>query len=752
MLHLLSGKSADIGLCRPPEGETSFMEKLDLRFENCHGIRDLQASFEFSDVDNAVALYAPNGTMKTSFARTFSDHSQGTESSDRMFPNRTTRREISDETSNSVDGDNIVVVLSYDEDLGPTENTSTLLVNAALRKEYEGIQKGLAEARDELAEALKIQAKTKQSVVETVSQVFTQTDDQFFLALGRIKMELESQKEAPFADVPYDIVLNPTIDALLRTSSIQGALADYVTRLNELLDQSSFFNRETFTLYNASNVTKSLGDNGFFAASHSILLKGNDDQETEVSSSDDLQTLIDSEQQLIADDAKLRSKLEAVGKALNKNAATRAFFRYISDHEELLPELVNPDVFAQKVWKSYIKQHEELYVIALERFVASEKRTAEIEEQALKERTQWQRVIDIFNKRFYVPFELVASNHSRVVLGQEPLLKLKFAFNDGDDRRDVDREELLGVLSNGEKKALYILNVLFEVEARKSSGDPTLFVIDDIADSFDYKNKYAIIHYLKEMSEYGNFRLILLTHNFDFFRTLNSRGVVHRKQCFMAQKSKDSVTLDAAYGLVNPFIKDFKDKFHSDPMSRIACIPFVRNILEYTKGTQDPDYLKLTSLLHWKSDTPSITQSELDAIFNSTFSRTATWPTGGEPVIDQVVAQAKLALTADEGINFSNKLVLSIAIRLLAERFMIDEIDDAEFVAGITSVQTPKLLRRYKDSDRATDECVAVLDSMVLMTPENIHFNSFMYEPIIDMADNHLRELFSQVLELSEKD
>ena len=34
------------------------------------------------------------------------------------------------------------------------------------------------------------------------------------------------------------------------------------------------------------------------------------------------------------------------------------------------------------------------------------------------------------------------------------------------------------------------------------------------------------------------------------------------------------------------------------------------------------------------------------------------------------------------------------------------------------------------------------------MTPENIHLNSFMYEPIMDMSDEHLRQLYSDVLNL----
>ncbi|WP_218682750.1 HNH endonuclease, partial [Microbacterium sp. BF1] len=43
------------------------------------------------------------------------------------------------------------------------------------------------------------------------------------------------------------------------------------------------------------------------------------------------------------------------------------------------------------------------------------------------------------------------------------------------------------------------------------------------------------------------------------------------------------------------------------------CIPFVRNLIEYSRGTDDDDYLKLTSLLHHKTDTASITQAELEA-------------------------------------------------------------------------------------------------------------------------------------------
>jgi hypothetical protein len=35
------------------------------------------------------------------------------------------------------------------------------------------------------------------------------------------------------------------------------------------------------------------------------------------------------------------------------------------------------------------------------------------------------------------------------------------------------------------------------------------------------------------------------------------------------------------------------------------------------------------------------------------------------------------------------------------------------------------------------------------MTPENIHLNSFMYEPIVDMSDESLRKLYTDVSALT---
>lgn len=726
------------------------METLNIALKNCHGIRELDATLTFGDDRNAAAIYAPNGTMKTSFARTLADLSNGDETTDHMFPARETTRSVTDENGNDLDPNDVVVVLSYDEDLGPTEATSTLLVNQELRTEYEGLRVDLVEARERLVEALKVQSGTKQDVVTTISRVFTQQDDSFFTALVRISYEVEQLEDAPFADLPHDLLFNDKVDLILRSPALQAALTQYVTRLNELLDESTFFSRDKFSFYQASNVTKSLGDNRFFEANHSLLLHGGDESRA-VTSQDDLDALITEEKERIAEDPALRKKLDGVERALQKNIDTRKFFEFISSHEELLPEFANVNSFHQNVWKSYLKTHEELFQHAVRCFKDTEVRRKEIEQQAAAESTQWEKVIKIFNDRFFVPFRLSAENKHRVALGQETVLKLVFQFEEGGESTGVERDELLQVLSNGEKKALYILNVLFEMEARKAAGRETLFVVDDLADSFDYKNKYAIIQYLKEMADQTNFKLILLTHNFDFFRTLRSRGVVSYDRCFMAQKSESKVVLSQAEHINNPFIHGFKKNFFSNGMQRVASIPFVRNILEYTKGTDDEDYINLTSLLHWKQDSRSITNADLDSIFIDTFrgQEGKSWSQPGQAVIDLLIEQADAALLADEGVNFENKIVLSIATRLLAESYMVAELNDPSFTSAIRGNQTQKLFQAFRGRGHGTTETRDTLDGVVLMTPENIHVNSFMYEPIIDMSDSALRNLYADIKNLS---
>lgn len=721
------------------------MEKLKLQLEHCYGIRKLDVVLNFTG-NAAIAIYAPNGSMKSSLASTFQDIADSKLSRDRIFPNRTTVRVVQDENNIDIGAADVLVLRPFEDFASKGNATATLLVNATLRQEYEALYAGITAARAALITAIKTTSRTKRPVEREVLSTFAPGGTDFDTALAGLKDELSSDWEPIFKDVHYDVLNDERVVAFLRQGDFRTAINDYTKKYNELLAASKYFKKGGFNYYAATNVAKELKASGFFKANHTVRLNG--DETKEITSEGELQALVDTERAKISEDASLRQKYEELEKQIQKNAQLREFEAYLQEHEELLPELADPAALNKKLWMSYLKANLDLYVDLIGKIEQAAVRSAEIEAQASQEHTQWQGVIDIFNNRFIVPFHLEVANKVQVVLGKETAPRLGFVFKDGGDHAQVERDALLQTLSTGEKRAFHVLNMLFDIEVRRAAGQQTLLVVDDIADSFDYKNKYAIVQYLSDLAENQHFKLLILTHNFDFYRTIESRRLVQRKNCFMVSKTATGVTLEAAQGVRNVFSNVWKPAFFTDNRKKICCVPFMRNLIEYTKGETDPDYLLLTSLLHWKAGTDQITVADLDGVYSRLFGITGQSGNPAERVVDLLSVEVAACLQAPDGINFENKVVLAIATRLRAEQFMSARINDAAWLAGITSNQTPALLKRYRNDFPTELANVGVIQRVLLMTPENIHLNSFMYEPILDMSDLHLRRVHAEVAAL----
>ena len=722
------------------------MDRVSVDLKNCYGIKALKHVFDFSNTP-AFAVYAPNGSMKSSLARTFQDAAKGQPSSDRIFPTRATERTITDENNGEIEKERVLVVLPYDDQFGPSEKTCTLLVDAKLREEYTSLYLEVDEAKDRLIGLLKQQSKSKADLAVEISSAFTPTANQLQTALTRIQTEILDQKDTPLANVEYDKIFAEAIVAALNTKNLKQLIADYINRYNELLAALTYFKKGTFDYYNASEIAKSLADNGFFKANHTVSLNAGGEALV-ISTQNELEDVITSEKEAILKDEKLAKSFDEVAKQLDKNKVLREFKTYLMENEAILSQLDNIDKFKEDVLKSYIKVNEEAYLDLMKKYDSAEGRRKEIQEEARKQRTQWEEVIEIFNDRFVVPFKLEAKNRVAVILGDSGIIDLGFTYHDGADVAEVNRPELLQSLSTGEQKALYVLNVIFEIQTRMKTGQETLVVVDDIADSFDYQNKYAIIQYLKDISEEGLFKQLILTHNFDFFRTAESRFVGYAN-CLMAAKSDKGITLNRAAGIKNIFVNDWKGNFFVDDRKKIASIPFLRNLSEYTKGETDPDYLKLTSMLHWKPDTVALTVGDLDAIYGRICEPGGPSADPARLIYDLIGTTADACLTAPAGMNFENKIVLAIAIRMRSERYMADKIADPAFLIGIAANQTQALISKFKETFPKEIGAGATLSRVALMTPENIHLNSFMYEPIIDMGEDHLRKLFEEVKTLA---
>ena len=298
------------------------MNKLHIDLANCYGIRQLKADLDFAQ-HKAFAIYAPNGVMKSSLAHTFKDIADGVPSKDVIFPARTTIRTVTDEKGTAVTKDEVLAVAPYDEVLGHTEKTSTLLVDAKLRKEYEALHTDIDKATDIFLKALKDHSKSKKDLEKEISSAFTKSDSEFYRALIRIKEEIEGQEPGPYADVPYDTIFDEKVLAALNTKDVKTAIKEYVEKYNELIAKSTYFKKGTFDYYNAAQIAKNLADNGFFNAKHTVRL--NATESLEITSQKQLEELIAKEKEAISNDAGLRKKFGELEKLLMKNAQSRDF-------------------------------------------------------------------------------------------------------------------------------------------------------------------------------------------------------------------------------------------------------------------------------------------------------------------------------------------------------------------------------------------------------------------------------------------
>ncbi|UWS28921.1 hypothetical protein [Erwinia pyrifoliae] len=718
------------------------MMKLSVDLKNCYGISELVHEFDFS-INNSYAIYAPNGFMKTSFSKTFDDLANGRETKDVIFPDRESGRKIKDEVGNDIAADSVFVVEPYNADFSSAK-TSLLLVNNVVKQKYDDSLKDISDKQSALFVKLKQLSGLTGRTVTPETEILKCFGKKTLAELMEfLEKDIQAGTPSQLSTVVYAELFNEKAVGLLESGTIKDQLEQYIQKYNELVSKSDVLSKQ-FNHYSASTVNKQLKDNGFFEAQHTVNLRTKEGMK-EISSADELAEKIEDERKKILTDKDLSSKFDAIDKKIQNNEL-RKFRDYLFDNQHILPYLKDFKQLQKKLWIHYLIDQKELYNHFLEAYRTSKVTIEEAIEQAKSERTEWETVVEAFNRRFTVPFKMSVSNQDDVILkGSQP--SISFKFSDCDGEGDIPRDSLMKVLSQGEKRALYILNILFEIETRRKQGANTILVIDDIADSFDYKNKYAIIEYLKDISSSGQFFCLFLSHNFDFYRTISGRLGLKRNCKLHAAKVGRKLTLIQEKYQKNPF-NHWKDNL-TMPEFCISAIPFIRNLAEYC-GLND-EYKKLTSLLHVKADTYTITLNELCGIFKKILAdkQCLVFNPEEKRVIDLINEQADSVFkTQDETVELEGKIVLSIAIRLIAEQHMIRTINNQEFVNSIKENQTVRLLQKYKKLELGSANDVAILESVNLMTPENIHLNSFMYEPILDLGISHLKTLYLHVKQL----
>ena len=724
------------------------ISKLKIDWKNCYGIKEFCHEFQFTPGKQIHLVYAPNGSMKTSFAKTMRYLSG--QSKDKPCD----KLHDKDESSFILKVDDLdvpkenIFVVNGDDDIDSSKSFVNFLASSELKDIYDSIYQQLSEKKDSLMSKLK-SAPSSSDCEKEILGAFKQNDNDTIFSIleylnSMVKIGLPKFK------FRYNDIFDVKENVKKFIESNKDNLNVYIENYNRLLENSKLFRTvagHTFGTYHVTQLQQYVSDGSFFGVNHKIVLQ----DDTELSSEKELQDLVENEQQRILNDKDLKKAFDKITKAIDKNVELRGFKSVLNEHPDWIPEIINYEEFRKKVWLGYLSDNEirPLFDAYIQVYNENKKALHEVLEKASSQQERWKQIIDLYNTRFHVPIKVDITNQKDIILKQEAA-KLQFSYVEPSNTETaVGKDVLEKILSRGEKRAFIILQFLFEMEARKTMEHDSIIIMDDIADSFDYQNKYAIVEYIKDIAvdSSNKFYMLVLTHNYDFYRTLSSRLSLPQSNMWMAERlANGKVIINQGQYKGNVYANAFINHDDNNKIF-ISMIPFVRNLIEYTKGEDDDDYITLTECLHQKTNTRNITVTQLvDIMVNYTQGKGMKHPKTTDKIYDLIMQTADSISTEanPNEVLIENKVCLSIAIRHLAENYMHDKMIAAgksEEDLFVTGNQTGKWTGKFKKTC-PKDTNYSIIERVNMMTPELIHLNSFMFEPLIDMSLYHLIQLY----------
>ncbi len=742
------------------------------KFENCYGLKN----FELKEIDftnsNKAIIYAPNGVMKTSFSNVFDDISKGNKTIDRIFTNLSSSYKVQYYSSTYTNtqlsrNDNIYVVKSFDEKFELSKETiGTLLADEKTRKDYEILISKFSEELLEFKSTLSRLSGFSQKDMELQIRKDFKIDKKadwadIFNKLNEIYSKEENIEL--FNDLKYTDLINEKTEPILTSQNFLELIDRYVELLNQLISNNEVLSKN-FSDYNAEELGKSFKKHDLFKNNHKIVLKNG----VEIKSLKEWNNIISEQLNEIYSAPEIGKSLQDLKKKLTGNDSVRTLRKIILTHKEIIVYLKNLEKLKTLLWINYLNNLEKDFSVYFSKINSYSNQIKSLYESAEKQAEMWQKVVTEFNRRFKVPFEVKISNKANFLLKDEAP-NLYFTYTrckdtTEEEHADFGKDELMKSLSMGEKRAMYLLYILFDIEIIKEKAvqgsGKYLIIVDDIADSFDYKNKYAIVEYLSDISRNVHIDLLILTHNFDFYRTVVSRIRIPREKCYIVQKTQNEELQMTNFDYLKDYflkgivkkIKDGNINNTTKKIKLIASIPFYRNLTEYM--LLDSEYLNLTCLLHLKDMPTNTSNLRLSDVWNmipncfrSEFGDTFITD-NDENYLELIRSLASdICNCSTEKVVLENKIILSMAIRLELEKFLKPILIANNIPLECQGVQT----RCWSENAKPflTEEQSRVVDEINIMTPESIHLNSFMYEPIIDMSDWALKKLFVEALKLN---
>lgn len=715
------------------------------KFDNVYGIKKL---INPELIEKNTLIYAPNGVMKSSFRDGFIDLKKGVNPKD-LFNDLEADViiEYDGEKYDSTSGKKLNVVVFDSEltsnDIFSIPDIAKLVMSSELRKKYLNEIEKVKKHTSRILELYSSNVtEEKRGLVNTESLIrsiypgkdIVESISNLALRFEKDELELEKYKKLVFNDINND-----NVQSLFSDSQFAEKCNLYLEKVNKKIDEYIF--KEGFGIEELVSINKSLKTNKFFDAGHKLILN---DIEYK---GEDVDLLIEKTIKELYEDSEVESQFANIKKALNKNKDTKKLLSVIQDDKTIINDFSDPKLLRDRIIYSKLFDYNEEITEIKKALNESKIEINNIVDEANTESTIWDGVIEIFNNRFWSgAFDVSIADRSEALIGRV-LPTFKFTVK---DTEIPINDDVFARFSSGEKRSIFILNMIFQIEIMKSNNKPFIILLDDVADSFDYKNKYAIIEYIRELQSNDLIQMIILTHNYDFFRSV-SISCNNLKSKILAYKDENGVELHNANNaqLVGySYFNNWKNEKKID--SLIALIPLARNMVQLESNASDPDYIKTTEYLHYIDSSDQLLLDDLDNLYlrynikkkpeHINLGYIATL----KSVAIDIINSNKLKET-----SIKEKLLLGIFLRVFSEKYLYDSY---ELYTGVKpsitfgSDYSTKLYDGIKEKLPSNE--LKVIESSRVIAPSFIHVNSFMYEPLIDVGTERLRLVANELINI----
>lgn len=702
-------------------------ELLIKKVENAYGIKKLRVNIENDKKLFQELIYSKNGTFKTSFSRMLYQLNAGNKDAicDRLT-NEPSKIDISilDNNTEEKDLTKKFVIFSreiYDNSTRKLTEYEDELETLMLDKEdSEYIYELLSGDTEEIRGMIDIYLKGTSIHFDDLLERYTDDNKGYLDRVIELLECIISTKDQDISEINIKKLMQKPYD-IIDDREFQNKIDSYINVLSKKINLELFddkFNEENITSF-ITNLSKS----NYLSVDKE---RGISIKQKVYYDIDEVKKIFDDEILRISKDPEVIEKSKEVSKMLGTSQEAIKLKKDFSSNPLLIKQL---SLGRNEIIKIHLKHSEINFEYWLDIAKNTKKELERVFKKAKLKKTKFENAIKIYVNRFRPVFDIKIINKEESLLGLE-VPAISFYHKRNKDK-EVEEETLNSILSSGEKTTLNILKFIVEYEAIKQTQP--FIILDDIVETFDYSNRYGFIEYINDLFQ-KNVPIIVLTHNFEFYKTLGSR--VSIRKSIAHANDEGIVDLSVDHRINYDIEKVLKCKTKDDFFGAIAYLREAKIILGYNVDI-------LNACLHYQKDTPTIQIKDIIKLFpqplNVNFDEEALY-------LDELYTAAKTIKKIDN-FDIIKKTILAISCRLLLEQKIIQK--DFKIIKDVTSNQTRYLLDNY--SNKLEDEVVLCLNDVLLLTPEFIHGNAFMYEPLIDIDAKYLEELYGRILELNER-